>query len=416
MNWFQFIINQFMHAFSVRKSVKGYMYNSRFARPDRGGSRNFGGQRRRPGLSIDVQRFINKVDTVFLDEVYEPNHRFSDFKFEERLAQNIEAKGYDIPTPIQDQSIKHTMSGTDVLGIANTGTGKTAAFLLPLINKILINRSEKILILAPTRELATQIDEEFRSFVRGCGLYSVVCIGGASMNVQISQLRRSYNVVVATPGRLKDLVQHRALSLSQFKNVVVDEVDQMFDMGFVKDIQLILEQLPSERQSLFFSATLSPEINKLVKAYLRNPVTVALKTRDTAATVDQDIVRITNAAAKIEVLHDLLNTEECSKVLIFGRTKRGVHKLCETLVTRGFRADSIHGDKTQYARQQALNKFKQNRVEILVATDVAARGIDIPDVSHVINYELPESYDDYVHRIGRTGRANRLGKALTFVE
>ncbi len=190
----------------------------------------------------------------------------------------------------------------------------------------------------------------------------------------------------------------------------------MFDMGFVKDVQTLLSMLPEERQSLFFSATLSREIDSLVRAEMNNPIIVSLKKRDTAATVDQDVVRVTPGSSKIDILHDLLVQEDFTKVLIFGRTKRGVNKLSDMLHERGFRVDSIHGDKTQNARQQALNKFKKDHIMILVATDVAARGIDIPDVSHVINYELPETYEDYIHRIGRTGRANKMGKALTFVE
>ncbi len=364
----------------------------------------------------DVSLFVNRATEIIAEDAYVAQNEFKDFHFEEILQGSIDYRGYTVPTPIQDQTILHAMSGRDVLGIANTGTGKTAAFLLPLLNKILLDRSEMLLIIAPTRELAVQIDDEFQEFAHNTGIYSVVCIGGASMNVQIQNLRRRYNVVIATPGRLKDLAQQRAIDLSRFKNLVLDEVDQMFDMGFVNDIQMLLNKMPKERQSLFFSATLSKEVDALVKASLKNPVVVSLKKRDTAATIDQDVIRVNGRAKKIDVLHDLLIQSEFQKVLVFGRTKRGVHKLSQVLTERGFRADSIHGDKTQHARQQALTKFKQDRIEILVATDVAARGLDIPDVTHVINYELPETYEDYIHRIGRTGRANKTGKALTFIE
>lgn len=383
-------------------------------RPNRG---NFNQKRRPRGVFADINKFINKTPEFQVEEEYVAKHTFSDFAFVPELKNNITRRGYQEPTPIQDQTIAHTLEGRDVLGIANTGTGKTAAFLLPLINKVLLKRSEMVLIIAPTRELAVQIDDEFRAFTQGMGLYSVICIGGSSMNVQIQNLRRRrYNFVIATPGRLKDLLNQRVISLSQFKSVVLDEVDQMFDMGFVKDIQQLLTLLPEERQSLFFSATLSKEIDILVRSEMHNPVVVSLKKRDTAATVDQDVVRVAPGANKVDVLHDLLIQEDFTKVLIFGRTKRGVNKLSNTLRDRGFRVDSIHGDKTQNARQQALTKFKKDHIMILVATDVAARGLDIPDVSHVINYELPETYEDYIHRIGRTGRANKLGKALTFVE
>jgi len=366
--------------------------------------------------SFDPEIFVNKMTEVPEEEKYEAKHAFSDFAIDQHLKDAIESRGYEVPSPIQDQSIPHALQGKDVLGIANTGTGKTAAFLIPLIDKILKDRSQKVLILAPTRELATQIQDELRSFTNRMGIYSVLCIGGASMNVQIQNLRRSYSFVIATPGRLCDLVDQRCVNLSQFQNVVLDEVDHMFDMGFIKDVQYLLSKLPQERQSLFFSATLSKEVDKLVKENLQNPTIISLKKRETAESVDQDIVRVSSGAKKIEVLHDLLIQEDFTKVLIFGRTKRGVHNLSRMLEERGFRVDAIHGDKTQNARQMALDKFKKDKVTILVATDVAARGIDIPDVSHVINYELPESYDDYIHRIGRTGRADKLGKALTFVE
>lgn len=389
------------------------MRYSRFSssRPRRGGFH----RHNRPPID-ESAKYINKIIDYEIEEAYVAKHQFSDFAFSGRLQDAIAARGYVTPTPIQDQSIPFALAGRDILGIANTGTGKTAAFLLPLINKVIADRSQMVLIIAPTRELAVQIDDELRSFTPGMGIYSVVCIGGASINVQIQNLRRRYNFVIATPGRLKDLVQQRCINLSRFSNVVLDEVDQMFDMGFVRDIQAILSSLPEERHSLFFSATLSREVDALVKAQLVNPAIVSLKKRDTAATVDQDVIRIENGAQKLDILHDLLIQEDFSKVLIFGRTKHGVDKLHKKLQERGFRVDSIHGDKTQNARQVALRKFKLDHVSILVATDVAARGLDIPNVSHVINYELPETYEDYVHRIGRTGRANKLGKALTFIE
>lgn len=386
------------------------------AMPRRNGGQKYNFTKRERKTFRDESKYVNRISSFEQEEEYVPKNKFSNFNFERELQSNIEAKGYELPTPIQDQSIPFITSGRDVLGIANTGTGKTAAFLLPLINKMLKDRSQKVLILAPTRELAVQIDDEFRSFTRGMGLYSVVCIGGASINVQMQNLRRRYNVVIATPGRLRDLLDQRSLSLSQIQNVVLDEVDQMFDMGFVKEIQYILSLLPKERQSLFFSATISKELDELVRSHMQQPVKVSLKKRDTASTVDQDVVRVARGSEKIDTLHDLLIQEEYSKVLIFGRTKHGVDRLSRVLFQRGFKVDCIHGDKSQNARQQALTKFKQHRVNILVATDVAARGLDIPDVSHVINYELPETYEDYIHRIGRTGRANKLGKALTFME
>lgn len=400
------------HGFRARRPRTSNFYEGNGGRPQ-GAPRN----NRKRTKSIDPARFINRsVETTFEEEVYVPTHQFGDFALIPELQQNIAAKGYSTPTPIQDQTIPQGIEGKDILGIANTGTGKTAAFLLPLINKMYKNRQQNTLILAPTRELATQINDEFRGFTRGMKLFSVVCIGGASINVQMSELRRGYNIVIATPGRLLDLVNSRAINLSRFQNVVLDEVDLMFDMGFINDVKKILAELPKERQSLFFSATITPEIDALIKTHMQNPITVSLKKRDTAHTVDQDVIHIKADEQKIEILHDMLIKTEFSKVLIFGRTKRGVHRLSEMLDRRGFKVDAIHGDKSQAARQRALTRFKQNHINILVATDVAARGIDIPNVSHVINYEVPESYEDYVHRIGRTGRANQRGIALTFIE
>jgi superfamily II DNA/RNA helicase len=345
-----------------------------------------------------------------------PEHKFQDFTFEPSLKQAIVTKGYLLPTPIQDRSIPHVLKGTDVVGIANTGTGKTAAFLLPLINKVLLNRKQQVLIVVPTRELAIQIDAELKTFAAGMKMYSVCCVGGASLSRQINDLRYQYNFIIGTPGRLKDLIDRKMIFLKEFNTIVLDEADRMLDMGFVNDMRAVMAGMPKDRQTLFFSATLSPEIEKLIHEFLKEPVRISVKTQDTSKNVDQDIVKVARGANKIDVLHDLLNQKEFSKVLIFGRTKHGVEKLSGLLVQKGFKADSIHGDKNHSRRQKALTMFKSNQMQVLVATDVAARGLDIADVSHVINYDIPATYDDYVHRIGRTGRGNKKGKALTFVE
>jgi superfamily II DNA/RNA helicase len=279
---------------------------------------------------------------------------------------------------------------------------------------VLLNPKEEILIVVPTRELAQQIEEELKSFTEGLKIYSVCCVGGAPIGRQISMLKYWNNFVIGTPGRLKDLVNRRVLNLKPFSTIVLDEADRMLDMGFIADMKLIMSQMSANRHTLFFSATVSREVEQLIKEFLKNPVTVSVKTGDTSKSVDQDVVRLCGKE-KIDVLHELLNNPELSKVLIFGRTKHGVERLSRTLTERGFKADSIHGDKNQSARQRALGKFKDDHIKILVATDVAARGLDIPDVTHVINYDVPATYDDYVHRIGRTGRANKKGKALTFI-
>ncbi|OGG69302.1 hypothetical protein A3F27_01410 [Candidatus Kaiserbacteria bacterium RIFCSPHIGHO2_12_FULL_53_13] len=376
-----------------------------------------GGTRGPSGQHIDISRFVNKAVITEEVENFIPEHNFVDFAIDEHLKKNIIAKGYATPTPIQDRAIPHVLRDEDIVGIANTGTGKTGAFLIPLINKVLHDRNERVLIMVPTRELAIQIEDEFWGFAKHLRIGAVTCVGGANINPQIATLRRKPNFVIGTPGRLKDVMERRALNLEGFGTVVLDEADRMLDMGFIADMKFILSHMKTaERHTLFFSATLSREIEKLIGDFLKDPVRISVKTRDTPQNVDQDIVRVSASQTKLDVLHDLLAQPEFSKVLIFGRTKHGVEKLSKMLEQKGFKAASIHGNKTQSNRQRALGLFKQNHIQILVATDVAARGLDIPKVSHVINYDIPNTYEDYVHRIGRTGRAGEKGKALTFIE
>lgn len=373
-------------------------------------------RKRRPAeRELDFTQFVKKAIQVTETEVYNPKHRFADFEMHSKLKANVAEKGYVHPTPIQDGAIPHILEGRDVIGIANTGTGKTAAFLLPLIHKTFKHKTEKVLIIVPTRELALQIEDELRVFSRGSGLNSALCIGGAHIMEQMRSLARNPSFVIGTPGRLKDLIERKKLDLSGFNNIVLDEVDRMLDMGFINDIKYLVALMRSPRQSLFFSATMPREIAELAKKFLNDPVTIAIKSRATSENVDQDVVHVTPKEEKIETLHNLLLRPEFQKVLIFGRTKHGVDKLAHRLEERGFKADSIHGDKSQPQRQRALRRFSKDEITILVATDVAARGLDIPDVTHVINYELPENYEDYIHRIGRTGRGDKKGHALTFI-
>jgi superfamily II DNA/RNA helicase len=370
------------------------------------------------GERIDFSRFINKAVITEEVERFIPEHKFTDFKVADELKTAITSKGYTDPSPIQDRAIPHVLQGVDLVGIANTGTGKTAAFLIPLIDKVLQNRKEQVMIIVPTRELAIQIEEELKGFTKNIKtkkIFSVCCVGGANIRPQIRDLKYEYNFIIGTPGRLKDLIDRKMIKLAEFNTIVLDEADRMLDMGFVAEMRSIMNNMPKDRQTLFFSATLSSEIEKLISEFLTNPVRVSVKTQDTSKNVDQDIVRVERGADKIEVLHDLLTKAEFSKVLIFGRTKHGVEKLSETLVKKGIKAESIHGNKNHSHRQRALGKFKTSQVQVLVATDVAARGLDIADVSHVINFDIPATYDDYVHRIGRTGRGGKKGKALTFI-
>jgi superfamily II DNA/RNA helicase len=375
-----------------------------------------GGRNQNTGQHIDISRFINKAVITEQVEHFVPEHKFPDFKIDPKLKATIAAKGYVLPTPIQDRSIPHLLRGSDIVGIANTGTGKTGAFLIPLINKVLLNPREQILILAPTRELAIQIEQELKDLVKGMRIFSVCCVGGAAIGRQISELRHFNNFIIGTPGRIKDLIDRRNINLSTFKTLVLDEADRMLDMGFINDIRMVVRIMPKDRHTLFFSATLSSEIETLIHEFLKEPVRISVKTQDTSKNVDQDIVRIPKGGSKLDILHDLLNQPDFGKVLVFGRTKHGVEKLSKMLAQRGIKAESIHGNKSQSQRQRALAQFKTNQVQVLVATDVAARGLDISGISHVINFDVPATYEDYVHRIGRTGRGNQKGKALTFVE
>ena len=397
------------------RGPKKYLFQSHYKNAGslRLGRRRPGG---RPGERIDPAKFINKAIMAEGTENFMPEHKFQDFKIDQRLIRAIANRGYKIPTPIQDQIIPHIIKRFDVVGIADTGTGKTVAFLLPLINKILQNSREQILIVAPTRELAIQIDQEFKFFTRGMRIFSVCCVGGMSISRQISELRHNCNLIIGTPGRLKDLIERRMINLSKFNTVVLDEADRMLDMGFINDTRFIMNGMPKERQTLFFAATLSNEIERIIKEFTKNPVRISVKTRDTSKNVEQDIIKIEQGKTKLDILNNLLNKKEFNKVLIFGRTKYGVERLSKTLLRNGFSVESIHGNKNNSQRQRALGMFKDNRVQILVATDVAARGLDIADVSHVINYDIPATYDDYIHRIGRTGRWNKRGMALTFIE
>jgi superfamily II DNA/RNA helicase len=390
----------------------------------RGGS-SFGGPRRSSGggrggrfqgSHIDVSKFINKA--VVTEEVVEfiPKHAFIDFDLDPKIQKNIAKKGYVSPTPIQDHAIPHVLEGVDVVGIANTGTGKTAAFLLPLIHKVIQNNDEQILIVVPTRELATQIDDEFRAFCSGMGIFSAVVVGGAPIFKQIKTLKFFNNFVIGTPGRIKDLIERRVLDLSTFSTVVLDEADRMLDMGFINDMRYFMDKMPKERHTLFFSATMSKEIERLIHEFLKEPVRISVKTGDTAKSVEQDVIYVKKGESKVDILVDLLSKPEFDKVIVFGKTKHGVERLADALLDKGIRAESLHGDKRPSNRQRSLDAFKNNKAQVMVATDVAARGIDVSNVSHVINFDIPATYEDYVHRIGRTGRAGKGGKALTFVE
>jgi ATP-dependent RNA helicase RhlE len=396
------------------------MYRQNFSRHS-GGRKPFGaprGQRGSQGVrrfrTFDPTPIINSIPTEKVVQEFIIDNTFESFGLQEVLLQNVKLR-YKTPTPIQDRGIGPILEGKDFIGIANTGTGKTAAFLIPLISKVLKNRNEKVLIVAPTRELANQIKDELYAFTKGLGVYSALCIGGAGMGRQLSDLRRNPNFVIGTPGRLQDFVRTGNLKLSLFGTVVLDEADLMVDIGFIQTVKYLISLMARPRQSLFFSATIDGKVRDVLNSFVTNPVTVAVKTRETAENIEQKVIRVVDSTKKIDELHSLLITEEYEKVLIFGRTKRSVQKLSDELRKRGHRSDAIHGNKSQPQRLKTLEHFKRNVVKVLVATDVAARGLDIPNVSHVVNFDLPETREAYVHRIGRTGRADKKGIALTFV-
>lgn len=394
------------------------MYNNK-NRGGRGFSRNNNFQRRsKPrfqGENINTSLFIKKAEEFTTIEETVTVNNFADFNLHPDLLTQIKNKGYLKPTPIQDQAIPHIIAGKDVLGLANTGTGKTAAFALPLINKILNNPGCRIIVLAPTRELAIQIKEEFRSFTFGMRVYVALAIGGAYLREQIIDIKRGPHIIIGTPGRIKDLGQRRVIRFDGMDTLVLDEVDRMLDMGFIGDIKHIVDQIPKTRQTLFFSATVNRNVESLINSFLRDPIKISIESKCASCHVDQDIVRV-QRAYKEQKLHEMMALPEFKKVLIFGATHMIVDKLSESLYKKGFRAQGLHGGKRQSQRQTIVRNFKNNTTNILVATDVAARGLDIADISHVINYDKPNNYQDYIHRIGRTGRGNSKGFALTFVD
>lgn len=367
--------------------------------------------------NVHHSKFVQKAQTKEETVAYAHKHTFADFKIDEKIKRNISQKGYEIPTPIQDQTISLALENKDIVGLANTGTGKTGAFLIPFLDFAIKNPRTKVLILAPTRELAQQINQEFQVFAKNLNITSILTVGGTDIGVQMRSLRRPFQFVIGTPGRILDLAEkRRMLRLSEFSKIVLDEADRMLDMGFLDDMKFILSQIAPNSQKLFFSATMPTQIKGLIESFMNEPQTISVVQRQTSANVDQDVVRVERGASKVGALEAILKKPEMKKVLIFCRTKNGVERLGKMLQASGFNAVSIHGDKTQRARFIAIQNFKEARANILVATDVVARGLDIPNVSHVINFDEPANYDDYIHRIGRTGRGTSKGHALTFVE
>lgn len=345
---------------------------------------------------------------------------FKDLHIAEPVLKALMNKKYEKPTPIQEQAIPHALAGRDILGLAQTGTGKTAAFAIPIIQQLLSlssgnkKREIKALILTPTRELAIQIDECFTEYSKYTELRNTVIFGGVNQRSQVDELKRGTDILIATPGRLLDLIAQKYIQLDNIRHFVLDEADRMLDMGFIHDIKRIIPLLPAKKQILFFSATMPVSIATLSKSILSNPIRVEVVPASTAAKDVEQHLYYVEKQQKNELLINLLNQELNKTVLVFSRTKHGADKIARKLNVNGIDCEAIHGNKTQGARQRALTNFKSGKTRVIIATDIASRGIDITDLGLVINYDLPDVAETYIHRIGRTGRAGRSGVAISF--
>ena len=408
------------------------------SRPDRGGnrsrpSRNGGGSFRTGGRSggggnsrarggrfkktrLDPTTLVNTSIKINEEKAGVVTRSFAEMKIHSELQSRIERKGYINSTEIQDKTFEIIMDGLSVMGIANTGTGKTGAFLIPILNKIISEKkSAKTIILVPTRELAEQVEQELKSLTKGLKVFSSVFIGGTSVRKDLDKLRRPNDVVIGTPGRINDLIDRRALKLFDFSKIVLDEFDTMLDMGFLQDVTKVIDQMHKRDQTILFSATENSKQQNIIDSIIDNYQKVSVSSGEANTdNIYQEIIKTRGDDDKFDILADLLEKEEFEKVLIFLETKRQVSKLFMKLKQYGVRIDEIHGDKTQMYRSKAVRKFKSGAIKVLVATDVASRGIDIDNVTHVINYEIPSSRESYIHRIGRTGRAGKSGNAITF--
>ncbi|MBT1704739.1 DEAD/DEAH box helicase [Chryseosolibacter indicus] len=343
---------------------------------------------------------------------------FKHFDLSDAVLKAVEEKGYNNPTPIQQQSIPQILAGVDVLASAQTGTGKTAAFCIPILQKLSLskdNRHVRALILVPTRELAIQVCDNLKDYGKYLSLKSTVIFGGVSQFNQERELRKGVDIVVATPGRLLDLLDQNIINLKHLEILVLDEADRMLDMGFIHNIKKLIKVIPATRQNVFFSATVPEEVQDLVSTMLKKPVRISINNVALKPKIRQSVYYV-QRESKRELLKHVISEHEMQNVIVFARTKYGADKIAKDLNKSGISAEAFHGDKSQNARQKALSNFKRNATRVLVATDIAARGIDIADLPFVINYELPESADTYTHRIGRTGRAGQTGVALSFCD
>ncbi|BDD07020.1 DEAD/DEAH box helicase [Aureibacter tunicatorum] len=370
---------------------------------------------KKPASELNPADLIKKA-VPLSESVYVSERNYSHFNFHKLLSKNLKNKGYVKPTEIQDKSIDQLISGKNIVGIADTGTGKTGAFLIPIIQQMLTNQNITALVVVPTRELALQVMNEFKSLTTNTQLKSACFIGGTSISKDIALARRKNNIVIGTPGRLIDLMNKGSLNIQSKSILVMDEFDRMLDMGFIRDVEKIIASMKNRKQSMLFSATLDKSQEKLIAKFVNKPIRLNVSSgTNSSDNVDQEVIHVAHDENKFDLLYNLVSDESFKKVILFAETKRMVDRLSKKLVKSGIKSDVIHGDKSQNYRAKAINSFKSGKTKILVATDVAARGIDIKEVTHVINYQLPLTMDSYIHRIGRTGRANQKGMAYTFV-
>lgn len=366
--------------------------------------------------TIDPRLFVKKA--VPLTEVrYESSRNINDLPIDQRIKANLIEKGYSKPTEIQDRTLEAILAKNNLLGIAQTGTGKTGAFLIPVVHNLIGSKAaHQVLVVVPTRELAVQVEQEFQSMVKGLGMRSNCFIGGTSVGRDIASLRQPVHLIIGTPGRLTDLARQGALRLGSFNTLILDEFDRLLDMGFARDIQFIVKGMHNRKQTILFSATEEKNQQAIIRELLHQPVEVRVsKGKATGDHIDQEVVRVEAGETKMGVLLRMVRDHSFQKVIVFAETKRGVSQVRKGLHQSGIRVDEIHGNKSQNYRLKALNDFKAGRIQVLIATDVAARGLDISEVTHVINYQQPRDFDSYIHRIGRTGRAGKGGKAYTFI-
>ena len=380
-------------------------------------SRNRSGIGKFKKSDLDPSMMVNTTIKIKEYEKKVQTRSFGEMDISPQLQSMIKKKGFEKATEIQDKTYEIISQGKSVIGIANTGTGKTGAFLIPIIDLLLSNKNKhKTIVLVPTRELAQQVEQEFKSLSKGLKIFSSCFIGGTSINKDIDKLRRLNYVIIGTPGRINDMINRRALKLHDFSKVVLDEFDTMLDMGFLQEVKKIIDQMHKRNQTILFSATENPKqqniIDNLVKQYEKVRVSQGKANTDN---IYQEVIKSKDSTEKNQMLVDLLRKKEFKKVLIFSETKRQVSKLCRILKKFDLRVDEIHGDKSQQYRSKAIQKFKSGSIQVMVATDVASRGIDIDNITHVINYRVPSSRESYIHRIGRTGRAGKEGYAITFV-